>query len=490
MADPTFSFLDGSTFNQAGVAQNNIAQNSVASLSGNQSANTYSSYIPPSTSQSVPSSLITGPGMTPGGGGLQMPTATPNPDPTGAGLVTATIVGNPPTPTPVPQQNNTTNIDSTIAQTGSATAGQTENPTADQNYQSIFDAQGKGLQQLQTDQKAALGQGAALTAAENAQGVPDAIQKIKTIDQQLAERTAAFNNAAAGVETHGLQNGVPGVFYQGEQAAIRRQQAVEIGGLSAIKAALQGNYELAESRAKAVVSAQFADAEQKIKNDESFLRLNQAHLSNAERLAASKIKQNITVEKAQLSNQKENVKTALTSGVETQFYTKPNGTVVRTNDGFEFHNPQEAFKAGVLQDFSNAPKVNPVGKSETKILNGHSVHIVYDKAGNVLQKTDLGVAGKGKSGPTDTSVPNTKQTVLAGNKMDGFFTSKRGADGFVSPQSYQAAREAWANDKHPLTKFDSQFSKYINPADAQDYQGSKVKVTKPKATNGNVTVNK
>lgn len=59
-----------------------------------------------------------------------------------------------------------------------------------------------------------------------------------------------------------------------------------------------------------------------------------------------------------------------------------------------------------------------------------------------------------------------------------------GKDGYVSPETYNAARTAWQADGHPVTTFDTKFSKYINPADAQDYKGAKVKPPKVKTTKG------
>ncbi len=411
---------------------------------------------PPNTSAPVLSSTITN------GSPLNLPQATPTDN--GTNLIASTIAGNTPPPTPT----------SSTSATDTATQDPVQAAQAQYN---------QGVTDYKTAANGMLGQGAALTAAENANGVPDVLNKLTTINTQIAEKTAAFNNAYQSAETGGIQSGTPAVFYQGQQAAIQRQQAVVIGGLSAVKAALQGNYQLAESRAQQVVKTQFADQQQKLTNAENFLKLNTDNLNNQEKIAAAKIKANLTVQKQQLTSQMANRKFALSNGVTSEFYTKPDGTVVRTEDGKAYSTPQQAFADGVLPDFSNAPRVTGVGKSETKTINGRLVHITYDSSNqNVISQTDLGKAGNQKA----PSINSPQALKDATNAIDGFLqTGKgkylgKGTDGYYDPATYNAARQAWIADGHNVSIFDSKFSKGINPANAKSYNGVKPKAPKAK----------
>ena len=59
---------------------------------------------------------------------------------------------------------------------------------------------------------------------------------------------------------------IPIEFITGQQAAVQRQKAIEIGALSTRQAALQGNIALARDRAQRTVDLQFAPLEQRLKN--------------------------------------------------------------------------------------------------------------------------------------------------------------------------------------------------------------------------------
>ncbi len=203
-------------------------------------------------------------------------------------------------------------------------------------------------------------------------------------------------------------------------------------------------------------------AEDKIKNQLDFVKLNQDTMTKAQ---ANSMKDKAAEQKADLVVQKANVTTALSSGVQTTFWTKPNGTVVRTNDGKEYSTPAEAFADGVLPDFSNAPKINPVGKSETRKIGSTTYHITYDQAGNVLSKTALSGSSTGTG--TGTTKTTLKQDVQS---MNSQLTTRKGQDGYISPQDYKTALTAWQKAGYSAANFKTNFGNLINPADKKDYQ--------------------
>lgn len=283
---------------------------------------------PPNASAPVLSSTISN------GAPLNLPTgATPE---TGAGLVAGTIAGN-----------------AAVIATGVSDYTQDPNViAAEQKYE-------QGITDYTKEANATPSHASLQTAAETAQGVPEMQKQLASINTQLAERTAAFNNDIARTETLGIESGQSAVFYQGEIAAKRRQQAVEIGGLAAVKAAIEGNFDLALSRATQVANLQFEDAERKIQNTLQFLQLNESNLNRAEKNAAARIEAKAKGDLAKLNEQKDARTFALTYGIQSQFY-ELNGTVYRTSDGYAMHDPAEAQSLGVnTGNWSNVQHINP-----------------------------------------------------------------------------------------------------------------------------------
>jgi hypothetical protein len=432
MADTTLSFRNGQTFSPTGQALNSAAQQGLTDLG--ISGNSYSNYVPPNVNSAIPSSELTAPS-------LNLPTGT-LPD-NGSSLVAGVISG----------QN--------------ASQGSTNTPSALDQATNDYNSAGKSYKDLITNSP---DESKMFTDIENQAGLPGQKSHIDQLKTELANLTASYNNQYQAIGARGVESGTPAVFYQGEQAAQQRQASVVIAGKSAVLAALQGNYNEAESLAKQTADMQFKAAEDKIKNAYDFLKLNEDTLTKAQ---ANTIKTNTATQKVQLDAQKTNVKTALTSGVQTTFWTKPNGTVVRTNDGYEFKNPDEAFAAGVLPDFSNAPKINPVGKSETRKIGSQTYHIVYDQAGNVLSKTALN--GSNSSNPTNTPVPTPAKLKAIHNQNDQILATMTGkakgdpnGDNYVSPETFNQAADTFVQAKQgTYAQFYNAHKGFANPIDVK-----------------------
>ncbi len=115
---------------------------------------------------------------------------------------------------------------------------------------------------------------------------------------------------------------------------------------------------------------------------------------------------------------------------------------------------------------------------ETREVGGRIIRFGFNKQGQVVSRVDLGSSGGGTS--TEKLTPSIN---LADNYFQKGIPSKglpgRGQDGYASPETYNAIRDAWIADGHSATTFDETFSKYVNPSHPQDYQGSKVTNAKP-----------
>lgn len=340
----TLSFQGGQSFNvNNGVATgaNAAGSSAIQSLTG---GNSFSSYVPPNPIQPIPSNSL---GQAP----LNFPTG--NPLDNGSTLVSQAVGGaNAANPPPLPG-SSTPSLDM-------VTSG---DYTQDPAYQQ---AQGQLTQSETNYENAANGlpsQANLLSQAEQTTGATTDLSQVNDLKTQLAASTAAYNNQYQQIGTKGVDAGVPAIFYQGEQAAQQRQAAVVTSGLATRLQAAQGNYDTAEALAEKTASLQFSDAQAKIDNLKSFIDLNQNNLSQAEKVAVSKMQAQATQQQKTLDTQKAAVSFALTNNITQPFYNV-GGTIYRTSDGKAYSTPAAFFADGGAKDFSNAQVVSAANTAE------------------------------------------------------------------------------------------------------------------------------
>jgi len=202
---------------------------------------------------------------------------------------------------------------------------------------------------------------------EESLGIPKQYEDLNKINLQIADLTGAYDKEFARVETKGIQSGTPAIFYQGEQGAIQRQKAVEIGALSVRQAAMAGNLDLANQRAAKVTEIQFQPIENKIKRILDFIQMNYQDMTAAEKRQADTLQNALTFQQAQLAEQKEIRNLALTSGVTQPYFMKVGDpTVYRTSDGKAYSSEQEFLKDG--GNFSKVQTINPAESSQVQQL--------------------------------------------------------------------------------------------------------------------------
>ncbi len=109
------------------------------------------------------------------------------------------------------------------------------------------------------------------------------------------------------------------------------------------------------------------------------------------------------------------------------------------------------------------------------------IDVTYDAQGNKITTKNGQVTSTVSPKPKAPLKSKTKKVeninssaniTKATNKLDTKIQSRVGKDGYISPEDYKAARNAWISDGHPVTTFNSKFNKYANPADLQDYRGT------------------
>lgn len=83
------------------------------------------------------------------------------------------------------------------------------------------------------------------------------------------------------------------------------------------------------------------------------------------------------------------------------------------------------------------------------------VSVIYKDGSTTIIPT--GLKGKVTGGGTDTSLKTAVNELLS--EMNKY----TGSDGYVSPETYNAARKQWADNNLNVKDFDSNFSGYKNP---------------------------
>jgi hypothetical protein len=116
-------------------------------------------------------------------------------------------------------------------------------------------------------------------------GIPEETTRLNEINRQIAQAQAGLDLGIAREEARPIARG----FITGRTAEMRRQAAAEIGGLSTMAQAIQGNIELAKQTAKEVVDAQFAAEEQRIENIKTLLNVNADNLSREDKKKADEL---------------------------------------------------------------------------------------------------------------------------------------------------------------------------------------------------------
>lgn len=312
------------------------------------------------------------------------------------------------------------------------------------------------------------GKAAALSTAEAAAGVPDLRKQLQDITNSINIKNAEYNSLSTQEEGKPItMNSIIGA-----QAQIRRQQASEIGLLTARAQAVQGNLTLALQTAQKAVDLKYAPIEEEIAAKEKQLQLIQPLLSReqqkiaqAQALMLDDQRQQLADQKAQ---QKEALQFALQNNIQTPFYTRA-GTVYRTADGKAYSTPEQFFADGGARDFSNAPVVNSTAAKDTQVVTANGRTLLIDQRTGAVIK-DLGSAYKGDG---SGSTPKVTEAESA-SKATQYLELNKGTDQKVSPQVWQTALNAWLDDGHTTEEFISRFaSTYVNPADKQDYAGVK-----------------
>ncbi len=131
---------------------------------------------------------------------------------------------------------------------------------------------------LAKDQTALTGMAGRQQALNSQFGVDADLAKITDLQNQITMKMAQYNAGMNQIEDQTTPLGL----VQGQQAMLQRQQASDIGILTAQLAAAQGHLGLAQTLAQQALQVEFAPIEQRIQNTKDLLTINAQNMTAAQ----------------------------------------------------------------------------------------------------------------------------------------------------------------------------------------------------------------
>lgn len=208
------------------------------------------------------------------------PSLTPTPTPN---VVSAPNLATPPVNIPPPSQNLLPNAAQGLV---SSVQGQLDAATADTNrYQSLVDQKLSEASNLNTDVG---NQGQFQVGQEAALGVPQYQKQLADINTSIAQKTAAFQQGTAQIQNDSIFSG----FAEGEKGRLHNVAAAQIGALSSVAQALQGNISAAQTQAQHSTDLMYKPKIAQLQNAINFIAQNRDSLTASQKKQAALQSQN------------------------------------------------------------------------------------------------------------------------------------------------------------------------------------------------------
>lgn len=343
---------------------------------------------------------------------------------------------------------------------------------------------------------------------EDTTGVNALKKQLADINAQILTQSAQYDKAFADAEK---QPGMLSSIVSGQQGAIRRSQAADIGLLQARALGMQGQVQAAQDAVTRAINLKYQGIEEEITAKEKQMALiapmltqQQQKVANAQQLMLQDQRDKIAEQK---SIQTANANYAITNKIQEPYFYRGNvlvktsdgtpmfenqgGTIVRLSDGKKYPDSASFFADAGINNWNQIhTKTNPAVKFETVTIGSGKgnvkVRYGYDETGQIVSATNLNTGqpmnfhGNGtltsnvpvaRNTTTPSPKKSKKVTLAEGtNAADSYVQSVKGKkDGFISPEDWKTVKQAWIADGLDVNSFYSRFKKYINPADPQDY---------------------
>jgi len=284
-------------------------------------------------------------------------------------------------------------------------------------------------QQLVSELDEQPSQAKTLEQARERFGVNKTRQKLSDIDEQIAQAKGEFDRTAQSIQDE------PGQTTVGAEARlnpVRRQKAAELGALSSVRQALQGNLNTARDMAQRTAEVETADERQRIQNLQSQLEAIQPQLNEEQKRRTEATRVALDERKRRLQQRKEQRQQAMKLGIRAAKNGAPADVASRM---MQADSPDKATEIG--GEF--------IGQSEGGGFTLSEGEARFDAQGNRIASLGEGqAAGTGQAGTTPRANRNNNPGNLRFDNQEG--ATGQDKDGFAKFKSVQAGFQALKND--------------------------------------------
>lgn len=219
---------------------------------------------------------------------------------------------------------------------------------------------------------------------EAAAGVPEDIKRLKEISLQIAQRNAEFNRAA--VNQEGLL--APQFVIDQNKNFIARQQAVEIGALTSVAQALQGNIKLAQDTVDRTINLEFQDAQNEVDRLKAFLDVNAVNLSREDKKKADALAIQLAERTRLLEQAKEDRAAVLNIAAEVAKNGGDYSSVIKART------PEEALQLGGSSLLAQPDTETVAAGGRIKLINTKTGEVIADLgADNANLRASISASG-------------------------------------------------------------------------------------------------
>ena len=237
--------------------------------------------------------------------------------------------------------------------------------------------------------------------AEAASGATADKKALQDINNQIISANAAYEKQFANI---GLQNGVTLDLVTGQQGALRRAQAADIGLLTARAQVMQGNLTLALETANRAVDAKYSTIEDQIKTKQAQLDALQPQLTKQQKIQALAQQKMLDDQTQALADKKQQEKDVTNLMLQ---YSKAD--IKSTDTLVSAAQKASAYLAKQPDDTQAAGKLQVIGSHYDDMGNK------VDSYGFVNEKTGIVTPYNASPAPGDTSPGNTNFGLTTGN---------------------------------------------------------------------------
>lgn len=343
--------------------------------------------------------------------------------------------------------------------------------------------------QINSLSQSLVNQGSDQLAAETAQGLPTLKNDLSAVNAEIQTKTAEYDALISGVESKNI--GMGNIYRQ--QSNIAKAKASELGILQARALGLQGQITQAQATADRAIDLKYSAIETQLKVYQAQLSALEGKLTREEEIQREARQAMLDDQKQVIAEKKEEEKNIQSIAL-TAIQNGADGALANAIQNAKSLT-EAAQIAGQLATSSGWQYVNTPALRDSLIKQGYQITQAggrtYAKPSEEKYTTKNITVGSGKTAKEYLITYNslgqeTKRELLSGgssvsnkitpktqspteilnsavNDMTAQLKTVVGSDGFISPDNYTAARNAWIAEGFSPTTFDTKFKGFRNP---------------------------